>query len=264
MTIRNLYGFLLFLLVFASPHFLFSQNKVPVSDPQAVALAAKAVAAMSGTTPITDVTLTGDVTRILGSDKQTGTATLVARGLAESRIDLAMGGGALSEVRNASAGPIAGNWHGPDGVPHPIAVHNCFTDASWFFPALGSLAGAATDPNVVLTYLGQEDQQQSSFQHIQAYSYNPYLHAVQALSTMDFYLDAQTLLPSIVMFNDHPDTDQTVNIAVQVMFSDYRSVGGAQIPFHIQRYVNDSLMLDVQITSASINTGVSDSNFSVQ
>ena len=140
-----------------------------------------------------------------------------------------------------------------------IALHNCFIDPSWFFPALGSLAATATNPNVVMTYLGQ----QTNLQHIQAYTYNSIFTGAQALSTMDFYLDSQTLLPSVVMFNEHPDNDQTANIAVQVMFSDYRNVNGAQIPFHIQRYVNDSLVLDIQLTSARVNTGVSDNNFSV-
>jgi hypothetical protein len=242
----------------------WAANSAPPSDPQAVSFATQSVAAMTGGSAITDVTLTGNVTRILGSDQQTGTAKLLAKGFAESRIDLTLSGGARSEIRNASGGPNVGNWLGPDGVPHPIAVHNCFTDASWFFPALGSLAAAATNPNVVLKYIGQEGQKQMSFQHIQAYTYNPYLPTTQALNTTDFYLDAQTLLPSIVMFNEHPDMDQTVNIAVQVMFSDYRNVNGSQIPFHVQRYVNDSLTLDFQITSTAINTGVSDNNFTVQ
>jgi hypothetical protein len=237
----------------------------PPSDPKALSLATQSVAAMTGPSAITDVTLTGSVTRILGSDQQTGTAKLIAKGFGESRIDLTLSGGARSEIRNASGRPNVGNWLGADGVAHPIAAHNCLADASWFFPALGSLASAETNPNIILKYIGQEGQNQSSFQHIQAYIYNPYLSAAaQALSTMDFYLDAQTLLPSIVMFNEHPDTDQTVNVAVQVMFSDYRNVNGAQIPFHIQRYVNDNLVLDIQITSATINSGIPDSNFSVQ
>jgi hypothetical protein len=236
----------------------------PTSDPQAVAFAAKSVAAMTGGSAIADVTLSGNVTRIAGSDRQSGTATLTAKGFAESRVDLALSGGARSEVRNASAGPNAGKWLGSDGVVHTISLHNRLTDASWFFPALGSLAAAVTDPNVVLVYVGQQRQHPTSFEHIQTHIYNPYLTSVRSLSTMDFYLDARTLLPSIVMFNEHPDNDQTVNISVQVMFSDYRNVNGVQIPFHIQRYINDGLVLDIHLTSASVNTGISDSNFSLK
>jgi hypothetical protein len=242
---------------------LIVAQSAPPSDPKAVSLATQSVSAMAGPSVISDVTLSGSVTRILGADKQSGTATLLAKGFTESRVDLALDGGARSEVRNSSTGPSVGNWTGPDGAIHPIAGHNCATDASWFFPALGLLAAGATDPNIVLTYVGKEGVQSSSFQHIQAHRYNPYLHEVDSLSVMDFYLDAHTLLPSIVMFNEHPDTDQAVNIAVQVMLSDYRNVNGTQIPFRIQRYVNDSLTLVLQISSANINTGVSDSKFNL-
>jgi hypothetical protein len=243
---------------------LIVAQSAPPSDPKAVSLATQSVAAMSNQSIISDITLSGNVTRTLGSDNQSGTATLLAKGFAESRVDLALDAGARSEVRNSNAGPSVGNWKGTDGAIHPIAGHNCATDAIWFFPALGSLAVAATDPNIVLVYVGKEGVPPSSYEHIQAYRYNPYLQSADSLSVMDFYLDAQTLLPTIVMFNEHPDTDQAVNIAVQLMFSDYRSVNGAQIPFHVQRYVNDSLTLDFQVLSVNINTGLPDSKFSLQ
>ncbi len=251
---------LLALLLVISP--LVIAQSAPPSDPQAVSFAAQSVATMTGGSAIADVTLTGNVTRIAGSDQQTGTATLMAKGFAESRLDLSLSGGNRGEIRNGNGNNNLGNWVGPDGVINTIALHNCLIDTSWFFPALGSLGAAATNPNVVLTNVGQGNQQQ--FQHLQAYTFNPNWPDAQPLSTMDFYLDAQTLLPSIVMFNEHPDNDQTVNIAVQVMFSDYRNVNGAMIPFHIQRYVNDGLVLDIQLTSASVNSGVSDNNFNVQ
>lgn len=248
---------LLIVVFLTSP--LWAASSAPLSDAQAVAFAAQSVNAMTGGNAIVDVTLTGSVTRIAGSDQQTGTATLLAKGLVESRIDLNLSGGNRSEIRNGNASNL-GNWVGPDGAIHTIALHNCFTDTSWFFPALGSLAAVTANPNVVLLYAGQ----QASLQHIQAYTYNPGLPNAPALSTVDFYLDAKTLLPSVVMFNEHPDNDQTLNIGVQVMFSDYRKVNGAMIPFHIQRYVNNSLTLDVQLTSASLNLGVADSNFNVR
>jgi len=254
----------MFLVVLAGSPSLFSQNKAPVSDPEAMTLALKSVAAMSGTTAVADVTLTGDAIRTLGSDKQVGTATLSAKSFGESRVDLALKESARSEVRNSAAGPKRGAWSGSDRVLHPIAPHNCLTDTTWFFPALGSLATAATDPNVVLVYMGQGGQGQSQFHHIQAYTYNSYLQAAEALSVMDFYLDTLTLLPSVVTFNEHPDTDQTTNVSVQVMFSDYRSVNGALVPFHIQRYVNTDLTIDVQVTSVAINSGISDDVFSTQ
>jgi hypothetical protein len=249
-----------FLLVVILCTFVSSAQTVPPSDPQALSLAAQSLLAMTGGTPISDANLTGTAVWTAGSDQQTGTVTLLAKGFVESRVDLNLSGGTKSEIRNSNASPDEGNWIGPDSVVHAIALHNCFTDSSWFFPALGSLAAVATNPNVVLTYVGLE----SSLQHIHAYTYDAQLPDAQQLSAMDFYLDPQTLLPQVVIFNEHPDDDQTVNIAVEVMFSDYRNVNGVTIAFHIQRFVNNSLMLDVQLASANINSGLSDNQFSVQ
>jgi hypothetical protein len=237
-----------------------AQSTAPTSDLQAVAYAAQSMAAMTGGAGVRDVTLSANITRSAGSDSETGSATLVAKGFGESRIDLSLSSGVQSEVRNGNSG----SWVGPDGAVHPIALHNCLTDTSWFFPALGSLGAAATKPNLVLTYVGSEMFQQASLQHLQAYTYDTSLTDVQSLSAMDFYLDSQSLLPAFVAFNEHPDNDETINISVRIELSDYRSVGGAMIPFHIQRYVNHVLALDVQLTSATVSSGIPDSDFNLQ
>jgi hypothetical protein len=243
---------------------LVSAQSAPPSDPQAVTMAAQSVAALTGGSAISDVALSGTVAWMVGSDQQTGTATLMAKGFAESRVDLNLSGGTRSEIRNANGNPNEGNWIGSDGVVHTIALHNCFTDASWFFPALSTLAASGGNSSVVLSYIGLENLQQVSVQHIHAYTYDPHLPDAQQLSAIDFYLDQQTLLPVIVTFNEHADEDASINIAVEIMFSDYRNVSGATIPFRTQRYVNNNLMLDVQLTSATLNSGISDSQFAVQ
>ena len=240
------------------------QAQTPPSDPQALALAAQSVAAMTSGTTISDITLSGTVVRTVGSDQQSGTATLLAKGFGESRVDLNLSAGNRSEIHNVNGNPNEGNWIGPDGSVNAIALHNCFTDASWFFPALGTLGAGGGNPNVVLSYIGLENLGQFTLQHVHAYTYDPNLPAAQQLSAIDFYLDQQTLLPQVVTFNEHPDSDQTIDIAVQIVFSDYRNSNGAAIPFHIQRFVNNNLMLDIQLASATLNSGISDSQFAVQ
>jgi hypothetical protein len=255
--------FLLSLFILAITSLANAQG-TPPSDPQAVTLAAQSIASLTGGLTISDATLNGTVAWTVGSDQQSGSAILLAKGFGESRVDLNLNSGNRSEIRNVSGNPNEGNWIGADGAVHAIALHNCFIDASWFFPALGTLAAAGGNPNVVLAYVGLENFNQTSLQHIHAYTYDVHLSDAQQLSAMDFYLDPQTFLPTVVTFNEHPDSDQTVDISVQLMFSDYRSVNGVRIPFHIQRYVNNSLMLDVQLTSVALNSGVSDNQFAVQ
>ena len=235
----------------------------PPSDPQALSYASQSIAALTGGTSISDVTLTGNVTWNAGAD--TGSATLRALGSGESRMDLALTSGTRTEIRDAQTGSPLGQWINPDNTSGYYAPQNCWTDAVWFFPALGSLA---VGPNVVLSYVGQETRNGSTVQHIQSYIYDPNWPAGvtptdQQLSTMDFYLDATTLLPTAITFNAHPDNDSTTNLLIEADLSNYQSVGGAMVPMHIQRYQQGNLMVDITVSGATLNTGLPLSVFAV-
>jgi len=180
-------------------------------------------------------------------------------------MDLALGSGTRSEIRDAQTGTQLGKWVNPDSTSGQYASQNCWTDAGWFFPALGSLAAG---PNVVLSYIGQETRNGAAVQHIQSYIYQANWPAgvtpsPQQLSAMDFYLDATTLLPVAVTFNAHPDNDAGTNLGFEVDFADYQAVSGVMVPMHIQRYQQGSLMVDLVVSNASFNTGLSLSSFSI-
>ena len=82
-------------------------------------------------------------------------------------------------------------------------------------------------------------------------------------STMDFYLDAATLLPSAVVFNAHPDNDPGTNIPVEIDFSNYQAISGIAVPLHIQKYLQGSLVTDLVISNAVFNTGLPLSTFAI-
>lgn len=73
------------------------------------------------------------------------------------------------------------------------------------------------------------------------------------LSTTDIGLDTVSLLPAVLAYSVHPDNGAPVSIAIEIHYSDYRTVSGVQIPFHIQRYVNGFLQLDILVSSAAVN-----------
>lgn len=81
---------------------------------------------------------------------------------------------------------------------------------------------------------------------------------------MDFFLDPATLLPLAISFNTHPDDNALRDIPVEIRFSDYRLVNGVQVPFHIQKFLNGSLSLDVQVQNVVINSGLSANEFTTQ
>lgn len=142
----------------------------PSSDPLALAFAAKSIAAMTAGATVSDVTLTGSATWIAGSDKETGPATLMAKGTGESRIDLSLSDGLRTDIRNdMEAYPQGASSVGGSEL-QPWATHNCWINASWFFPAL-SFLDSTSDPTLIFSYVGQESRGGVSVQHLQLYRY---------------------------------------------------------------------------------------------
>jgi len=241
-------------------------GQTPVSDPQALALAAKSIAAMTGRVTITDVILSGTVASLVGGISDSGTVTLMAKGSNESRIDYALAK-KRTEVRNISFGIPQGIWTSVDGSSHTYAPHNCWTEAVWFFPALSSLS--RNDPSTVLAYIGQETRNGASVYHLQSYRYVPNKKAtvvavLQRLSTVDFYLDVTSLLPLAMTFNTHPDNDQNPNLLVETRFGGYMNFQGILVPTHIQQSLDGNSILDLVVNAASFNTELSDSVFGLQ
>jgi hypothetical protein len=271
----------------------------PTSDPQAVALLQRALSALTGAVSISDVTLTGTAQRLAGSDDETGTATLKASATEDSRVDLSFPSGSHSEIRNHAAIPLSGAlpsgvpaslsqtpqpvgvWSDPDGVLHGMAAHNIMTDATWFFPVL-TLEKIASAQNYVFSYIGQETHDGITVLHVSASQQFPQLAQnsstsnspgpspaqfqalVQHLSRMDFYIDPNSSLPTALDFNSHPDDNASIDIATEILFSGYQKIGGVLVPLHVQKYLNNSLVLDLQLSDASINSGLSASTFALQ
>jgi len=236
----------------------------PVRDPQALLVASQAVSALTPTVSLNDVSLQGTVAYTAGSDEETGVVTLAARGNSQSRMVLNLPGGQRQEIRN---GP-AGVWIGPDGEPHAMAVHNCWTEAPWFFPAL-SLQALFRDPEVSVLYAGLETREGVALQHLRLFrtvpGQTPEMTAqIQRLSTVDLYLDAASYLPLILGFNTHADDDLNIEIPVEIQFADYRLVNGVRVPFRIRKFLQGSLLLDITLSGATVNSGLPDSLFAVQ
>lgn len=239
----------------------------PPSSTQGAAALQKALSALAPSAPIIDVTLTGTARRIAGSDDESGTAVIKALVGTGTRLDLTLPSGQRTEIRNTSSPEIAGSWSGPDGTAHVTAYHNLLTDPGWF-PAI-TIASLLSTPGEVITYAGPETRGTQSVVHIKASQPLPASLAapkdiaalMQHLTEVDIFLDASTLLPAFFAFSIHPDNNANLDIPVELRFSDYRPVNGAQIPFHVQKSLNNSLLLDLEFTDATLNSGLSPSTF---
>jgi hypothetical protein len=247
---------------------LTAQQTAPTSPAQALLFLQRSLSALASGHTLTDVTLTGTARRIAGSDDDTGTAVFKALASGAGRTDLSLSSGQRSEVHDLSGAEPAGAWSGPDRIPHRIAFHNLLTDPAWFFPAF-AIGRRLSVTGYVAAYVGHEAHNGEAVEHVSVYQSallpNPPGGATfEHLTKVDFFLDSTTLLPAAIDFNIHPDNDALLDIPIEIQFSDYRVVNGAQVPYHVQKLLNNSLILDFQAQSVTFNTGLSASTFSAQ
>lgn len=252
-------GFLLalsFLPVPARP-----QTAAPVRDPNALALASRALQALAGSTALSDISLSASAAFTAGSDQETGSATLIALGNQASLVTLNLTNGERQEVRNGQSGSRTG----PTGQAVPMALHNCWIDAAWFYPGL-SLQALASDPTLGVLYLGPAQWNGVATVHLRFFHLVPGQIAnvtseIQGFSTIDFYFDPKSLLILGIDFVAHPDTNAMVNIPEEIRYSNYAMVSGFEVPFQIQKYVQGSLSLALTVTQATVNSGVPPTTF---
>jgi hypothetical protein len=237
-------------------------------DAQAAALLQRSFAALSGGQSLSDVTLSGTARHIAGSDDESGTGVLKATSGGSSRADLSLPSGKWSEILTASLTRPSGTWSGPDGVSHAMAYHNLLSGSVWFCPAF-PIAQSLSASGYLAAYVGHETYNGQAAEHVSVSQISllsiPHSGVtLQHLSQVDLFIDSTTYLPAALTFNMHPDNNASLDIPIEVRFSDYRSVNGAQVPFHVQKYMNGSLILDFQAQSATLNSGLPATQFAVQ
>ena len=220
--------------------------------------------ALSGSMTVQDITLSGTAT----AGSESGTVELKATAVGQSRIDLNLSAGARSELRSTSDSGPAGVWYGADQMPHTIAPHNLFVEPAWFVPSI-VISRLLSLPSSSVSYLGQETKGGSALLHFRVYQQlpgvsNPLAVTPQHLSQMELYLDPVTLLPTVLSFNAHPDSDASVDISTEIYFSNYQNVSGVLVPHSIQKHVNNGLVLDMEIQSVQLNCGIPAQTFTAQ
>jgi len=253
-------------LLSAAPRLRRTPQQSSTTSSTATAVLQKSLLALAPNLSLTDVTLSGSVRRIAGSEDESGSATLKALSSGAARADLSLSSGTFSEIYNSSSSGPAGAWSGPDGVSHPIPFHNLLAESAWFFPAFA--ISRRLSSGYAITDLGPETHNGQQVEHVSVSQNSPIISpagtpSFQHLTQLDFYFDSVTSLPTAITFSIHPDNNALLDIPVEIDFSDYRSISGAQIPFHIQRLLNCSLFLDIQLQTVVINSGLAPAAFAV-
>lgn len=191
---------------------------------------------LSGTFVSTDgsTTQNGNTQLIVGSDGSYTASTIRTIGI---------------NVEQRQVGPATGSaclWQDAAGTQHDVDAGNCVVPA-WFFPELQVLSPASTSEWVV------NSAAPSGIPHLLCTYSSAALPTATQPPTMDIALSPDTLLPENASFTLHPDGHSNVDVPVVISCKDYRLINGVMVPFRIQKTLNGTLVLDLTITSATVN-----------
>ncbi len=215
--------------------------------------------AFSGGKLVQRVQLTGSATLQSGSLQDSGSATLTASADGSWQIQLALAeSGQRTESRTAGARENECQWSGNDGVAHE-ATGSCFVTVVWFLPQI-TLQSALASPGLSTSDLGSQQTTDGVRRVIQ----NQLVGGVgkskasvaastlaQQQSTSSLALDSVTAVPLALRFNVLSDSG-TQQIAIEIRYSNYKTLSGLLVPTHIERYLNGSLELTLDVTQASV------------
>ena len=229
-------------------------------DPQALAIVQSAVRAMGGTVP-SDTTVTGTVTIVAGSQTSSGTIRILTRGTDQTSESITLPQSSLITVYSQGAASEVS-----DANMRSLSLERSATSQSLCFP-LPFLVAALANVDEAIQYVGLESLGQHSVQHIHlrdTFASNSELQSLSDFTTFDLWIDQVSGLPLQISGVRRDGGGSYPRIPFDVSFSDYRSVSGIMYPFSVQKSLNGTLWMSVNITDVVFNTGLTDSNFAIR
>jgi hypothetical protein len=204
------------------------------------------------------LTLTGTAEWISGSLHQSGTVSLQASADGSSTAQINMGTASRTETQTSLGDSRSCQWADAQGLTHQMDGPTCYIAVPWFAPALFIQPG----PSVAgLLTISDDGQVVNNGMTLRQVSYVTPLKgkdptaasSLTELTRVKLFFDPQTLLPISMEYYAHADNDSKSRIRMKVVFSDYRTVSGLPVPFHIDRYFNNTLQLSIIVSDASLN-----------
>jgi hypothetical protein len=203
------------------------------------------------------VNLTATAEWTVGSIHETGTAQLQANVDGSNSVQLALEKSSRTEVQAKADSSRTCTWTDGAGKSHDVPGPNCLVAIPWFLPSLFAQPAAVLPTTLGVTDDGTVPKGGSTVHQV---SYVLKLtgqdastaNRLMSQSTVKVFYDPQTSLPVSLEYFIHPDDNDLQNIPVRVAFSNYQSVSGVMLPFHIERYVNRTLLLKLDVSNASI------------
>ncbi len=242
----------LLLCLLSAPFFGYSQTYLPIPFLTTI------MASIPLGTPLNGLHLEGRATYVAGSLLETGTATLDAKSDGTTSVALSLDTASGTESYPAQAADRACTYTNKAGAISSISKIDCLTPLSWFAPILGARNPLQLPPLIAVSDGGEVTRNGITLHDL---TYGRLIQGKDTASTnllvratnVHVLYDPQTLLVSSIEYSIHPDGDITTPIDARIAFSDYRSVSGVMLPYHIERYINRSLFLTIDVDTALLN-----------
>jgi len=231
-----------------------AQDKGPVRDPQALALLAQCGTSM-GAASILDTYATGTLSSA-DPEAQALPITTQTKGAAE-RFEIAFSKDNQTYVLNGGS-----SWSVQQGMQTPVPYAVSAYHRPEHVPALACVLDLEKS-NMSLVYVGQEKFMNATVHHIRVFVPSPddKDNTDSLVSELNVFLDTATL---VVLKTEGYVFDPAAyeNHSVwATYYGDYRAVGTALMPFHIDNYLDGHKVRDVSFSSVQINVGVADTQF---
>ncbi len=255
--------FLPFVFLFSAP--LFAQQTATSAqpapkDPYASAILQQSLAAMGATVP-SDSVATGSVVVAAGSTTENGAIRVLTRGIDQTAEQIQAPSGTRGVVYSPGrANEIEG------GSTKRLWLELTVSSQSLEFP-LPLIAGALSNSDTGIQYLGQETLEGLAVYHIRiwsAFSSTPKLQYLADFSAKDLWINASSRLPYKVLYNRRAARGSAPQISIAVFYSDCRHMGSVLYPFLIKVSFNGTPWETISIQNVSFNTGLSDADFPIQ
>jgi len=238
------------------------QATVPVRrDIQAIAIINTAINAMGGSMPANSVA-EGTVAITEGSTVEQGSITIMTRGSDQSAEHIRL----AKEMRSIIYSRGEAN-ETARGVTRPVSLELAGISHSADFP-FPFLMNALANPDFALEYIALETMDGRLVHHIRIWNtYGSSEKMRQHLSEFtrkDLWFDATTGIPGKLAYERRESHGAVAGTRMEIIYSDWRSTGGTQYPYRIEKLWNGVPWLVITIQGVRLQTILSDLDFPVK
>jgi hypothetical protein len=264
MRVARIVFFFFFGFVFSASSQLNCQQITAVQrDLQALSILTQVVAASGGSVALSavqDFTSSGTITYYWAGAEVNCAVTLRGKGGQEFRLDSNLPQGTKSWVVSDGQGSL----QEPTGQKSSIPFSNSWNLANLSTPGLALLA-ALNDPSVSIILAGEpviggkqlyDVRIQKNFGSRDDPSGN-----LSKWSQRDYLIDPASLMVVAAQDTQSSNDSPRHTFRHQLAFSDYRVVNGASFPFSIIETIEGQQTWTIQLSSVTLNSGLTDSTF---